>query len=90
MFILSYECYHIIFNTSKLLDSSHFEIIYCLPVSILVLMFCIFIRIKLINHGRVIQQYSTYNPEVINNYKGVMLCARPNEKKSVETEKYPY
>jgi hypothetical protein len=25
---------------------------------------------------------------VINNYKGVMLCSRPNEKKAVDYEKY--
>ena len=27
--------------------------------------------------------------EVINNYKGVMLCSRPNEKKSVDYDRYP-
>lgn len=28
------------------------------------------------------------NADVINNYKGVMLCSRPNEKKSVDYDKY--
>jgi hypothetical protein len=35
------------------------------------------------------QQYSFPYPDVINNYKGVMLCSRPNEKKAIDYDKYP-
>jgi hypothetical protein len=31
---------------------------------------------------------SSFDLDVINNYKGVMLCSRPNEKKSVDVDKY--
>ena len=46
-------------------------------------------RIKVTNkYGRVIrQQYKYIHKDVINNYKGVMLCSRPNEKRAVEVEK---